>query len=107
MARALRVNLRGGWYHVMHRGIERRWIFETDRDHELFLELLGEVSERHRSLRRSDSDPTPTRPTRSRSAGIQFDHASVYLAQGADMTIMLAEDATRKESAEFPAKLTT
>ena len=32
----------------MHRGIERRAIFETGRDHEHFLELLGEVSERYR-----------------------------------------------------------
>ncbi len=48
MARPLRVNLRGGWYHVMHRGIEHRAIFETARDHEHFLELLGEVSERYR-----------------------------------------------------------
>ena len=48
MARPLRVNLCGGWYHVMHRGIERRAIFETGRDHEHFLELLGEVSERYR-----------------------------------------------------------
>lgn len=48
MARPLRVNLEGGWYHVMHRGIERRTIFEDRRDHERFLELLGEVSERFR-----------------------------------------------------------
>ncbi len=32
----------------MHRGIERRSIFETPRDHERFLELLGEVVERYR-----------------------------------------------------------
>jgi putative transposase len=48
MARPLRVNVGGGWYHVMHRGIERRTIFEDVRDHEHFLELLGEVVERYR-----------------------------------------------------------
>ena len=48
MARPLRVNLEGGWYHVMHRGIERRRIFEDVRDHEHFLELLGEVVEQYR-----------------------------------------------------------
>jgi len=34
----------------MHRGIERRTIFETRRDHEHFLELLGEVNERYRFM---------------------------------------------------------
>lgn len=48
MARPLRVNVPGGWYHVMHRGIERRSIFETAGDHERFVELLGEVVERYR-----------------------------------------------------------
>ena len=48
MARPLRVNLVDGWYHVMHRGIEGRTIFDTRRDHERFLELLGEVHERYR-----------------------------------------------------------
>ncbi|MBT3193057.1 MAG: hypothetical protein HN341_10925 [Verrucomicrobia bacterium] len=48
MARPLRVNVEGGWYHVMHRGIERRAIFQDVRDHEHFLELLGEVVERYR-----------------------------------------------------------
>ena len=32
----------------MHRGIERRTIFEYERDHRRFLELLGEVCERFR-----------------------------------------------------------
>ena len=48
MARPLRVNIRDGWYHVMHRGIERRTIFDGRREHERFLELLGEVHERYR-----------------------------------------------------------
>jgi REP element-mobilizing transposase RayT len=48
MARPLRVNIVDGWYHVMHRGIERRRIFDDARDHETFLDLLGETSERYR-----------------------------------------------------------
>ena len=48
MARPLRVNIVGGWYHVMHRGIERRPIFEDRRDHERFWELLGELRDRYR-----------------------------------------------------------
>ena len=48
MARPLRVNIVGGWYHVMRRGIERRTIFEDRRDHERFWELLGELRDRYR-----------------------------------------------------------
>jgi putative transposase len=48
MARPLRVNVAGGWYHVMHRGINRQSIFDTAGDHEHFLELLGEIVERYR-----------------------------------------------------------
>ncbi len=48
MTRPLRVNVADGWYHCMHRGIERRTIFEDERDHRRFLELLGEVCERFR-----------------------------------------------------------
>lgn len=48
MTRPLRVNLCGGWYHVMHRGIERRSIYTDRRDYEHFQELLGEVVERYR-----------------------------------------------------------
>jgi len=47
MARPLRVDVEGGWYHVVARGIERREIVETDRDYEHFLELLAEMSERY------------------------------------------------------------
>ena len=43
MARPLRVNIADGWYHVMHRGIERRTIFDDRREKGYFLELLGEV----------------------------------------------------------------
>jgi REP element-mobilizing transposase RayT len=48
MARPLRVNVADGWYHVMHRGIERRAIFTERRDYEHFLSLLAELSERYR-----------------------------------------------------------
>jgi putative transposase len=48
MARPLRVNLRDGWYHCMHRGIERHAIYRDDRDFCHFLELLGQTTERFR-----------------------------------------------------------
>jgi REP element-mobilizing transposase RayT len=40
MARPLRIDLAGGWYHVTARGLERRTLFRADRDREHFLELL-------------------------------------------------------------------
>ena len=45
MARPLRDDVDGGWYHVMSRGIERRAIFHGVGYYEHFLELLGEMSE--------------------------------------------------------------
>ena len=47
MARPLRVNQAGGWYHVMNRGIERREIFLGDRDRSHFVELIGLLLERY------------------------------------------------------------
>ena len=47
MARPVRVNVAGGWYHVTARGIERRAIFEDGRDHKHFLELLSAMTERY------------------------------------------------------------
>ena len=42
------MNSPDGWYHVMHRGIERRRIFLDDRDRAHFLELLAEMPPRFR-----------------------------------------------------------
>src|SRR5687768_14349868 len=42
MARALRVEFPGAWYHVTARGNERRLIFRGERDRRHFLDLLGE-----------------------------------------------------------------
>ncbi len=43
MARHLRCNVRGGWYHITTRGVGRRAIFKDDGDREYFVELLGEL----------------------------------------------------------------
>jgi putative transposase len=43
MARPLRVERPGAWYHVTGRGVERRAIFRDDRDRRRMLELLGEA----------------------------------------------------------------
>ena len=47
MVRPLRIDLEGGWYHVMSRGTERRTI-SIDKSYCFhFLELLGEMSGRY------------------------------------------------------------
>lgn len=46
MARPLRILFEGAWYHVMNRGLERRAIFRSARDHGRFIDLLAEVSRR-------------------------------------------------------------
>lgn len=46
MARPLRIDVEGGWYQVMSRGIERRTIFVDASYCEHFLDLLGEMTER-------------------------------------------------------------
>jgi REP element-mobilizing transposase RayT len=43
MARPLRIDLAGGWYHVTARGLERRTIFRDDRERTHFLALLEEA----------------------------------------------------------------
>ena len=48
MARPLRVELAGHWYHLTGRGTERRRIFTDDRDRKHWLELLAEAVERYR-----------------------------------------------------------
>lgn len=47
MARALRVNIAGAWYHVTMRGIERRQIFRAAGDYRHFLSLLEELRMRY------------------------------------------------------------
>jgi REP element-mobilizing transposase RayT len=48
MARPVRIDVAGGWYHVTSRGNERKAIFRDDRDRNHFLELLAESTERFR-----------------------------------------------------------
>jgi len=43
MARPLRIERAGGWYHVTARGNERRDIYRDDRDRRHFLELMEEM----------------------------------------------------------------
>jgi len=47
MARPIRVDVEGGWYHITARGTERRTVFQDNRDHERFLELLAEMRRRY------------------------------------------------------------
>ena len=46
MARPLRLDIPGGWYHVINRGVEKRQIFSDDKAHLHFLELLSKLPER-------------------------------------------------------------
>lgn len=48
MARAIRINVKDGIYHVMSRGDNRKVIFHDGRDGEHFEELLSEMRERFR-----------------------------------------------------------
>jgi len=45
--RALRIDIKGGWYHILNRGIERREIFRSAEDYSHFLGLVGELPERY------------------------------------------------------------
>jgi REP element-mobilizing transposase RayT len=45
MARPLRIEYPGAYYHVTSRGNERKTIFRDDRDRERFLELVGRAVE--------------------------------------------------------------
>ena len=47
MARPLRIDIEGGWYHVTARGTERRSIFPDETYCVHFLELLKRMSERY------------------------------------------------------------
>ena len=46
MARPIRIEYPGAFYHVISRGNERRAVFRGDNDYELFLNTLGEASDR-------------------------------------------------------------
>jgi len=48
MARPLRIDRAGTWYHLSGRGIDRRRIYDDDRDRRRWLELLAEAVSRHR-----------------------------------------------------------
>jgi len=44
MARPLRIEFEGAWYHVMNRGLSHKSIFEEDNHYETFIQLLNETS---------------------------------------------------------------
>jgi len=46
MARPLRIEFEGAWYHVMNRGADRRAIFRADDQRGWFLDLLGDAFDR-------------------------------------------------------------
>lgn len=45
MSRALRIEYPGAWYHVINRGAGRQRVFHSDRSREIFLTLLGDISQ--------------------------------------------------------------
>jgi REP element-mobilizing transposase RayT len=47
MPRSARISDSNAWYHVINRGISRRFIFLTDAHYLYFLDLLGIVSEKY------------------------------------------------------------
>lgn len=46
MARPLRINIEGGWYHITARGQNREPIYKDAQDRRHFLELLEEFTKR-------------------------------------------------------------
>jgi REP element-mobilizing transposase RayT len=46
MARPLRIEYPGAWYHVMNRGLGRRAVDQSDDQRHYFLSLLGDISDR-------------------------------------------------------------
>lgn len=46
MARPLRIEFEGAWYHVMNRGAARQGVFVSDDHRHRFLELLGDLASR-------------------------------------------------------------
>ena len=46
MARPLRIEFEGAWYHVMNRGAARQAVFVSDAHRERFLQLLGDLVDR-------------------------------------------------------------
>jgi len=47
MSRPLRLEYAGALYHVTSRGNEHKPIYKVEQDFDLYLEILGEVCERH------------------------------------------------------------
>ena len=47
MARPLRIEYEGAFYHITARGNEKGAIFKEKRDYERFLDLLGRMHERY------------------------------------------------------------
>lgn len=43
MARSLRIQFDGAWYHVMNRGLSHQLIYHTDQARNLFIQLLGDI----------------------------------------------------------------
>ncbi|MFP4240171.1 MAG: transposase [Rhodosalinus sp.] len=46
MARPLRIEFEGAWYHVMNRGAAGRAVFRSDEQRQLFLDLLADLHDR-------------------------------------------------------------
>ncbi len=46
MARSIRIEVAGGFYHVMARGNRREWIYRDDEDRKLFLKTLAETCQK-------------------------------------------------------------
>ena len=47
MARPLRIEAAGMWYHIMNRGVLRKEIFKSDEDYQTFLEILDDSCEKY------------------------------------------------------------
>ncbi len=69
MARKLRVQYPGAIYHVMNRGDRREAIYINDKDRQLFLETLGEATEKAQLERAGSGGPPQGGPAQIEDRG--------------------------------------
>ena len=70
MARPLRIEKAGGWYHVTSRGNGRKSIYRDDRDREHFLDLVADMVSRFRVRLHGYPLPAPE-PGPDQGAGLE------------------------------------
>ena len=105
MARSLRIQYPGAFYHVMARGNGRAAIFRSDADRTLFLKTLGEAARRTGKNHRGQSTYLDSslrsrqKSHMARSLRIQYPGAFYHvMARGNGRAAIFRSDADRSSS---------